>query len=498
MVNSFGVRTIVKRPGASRNGHMPNRDGQIARRALARTARLLPVNNQAMYRVLRLLYRCIPLSLERKMAWAQHLLLDVPELQQVAYRVARADGVPPYYGSYTSASLLESPLLPRGRRILVVEHRLPTPDRNSSSVRLYAILKLMRDLDWEVTFVSDSKRSDYHWALANIQRELPYYEQALSRLGIPFIYGMEGLIEHLRTAGRRYQFAWLSYPEVMHLYAPLVRAFMPDAKLLYDTVDLHALRFEREAAARGNDPGLQHKAQSYSRMEWANAECADTVIAVTATERNEILRNVPSASVEVIPNIHTVSPKAVSPKGRDGLLFIGHYLHTPNEDAVLYFLNDILPVIRRHLHHVPFYILGSSMPARFKQYRSGETRAIGYVEDLEPWFSKARVFVAPLRYGAGMKGKIGQSLGQGLPVVTTSVGVEGMHLEDGKNVLIADRAEDFAQAVVRLYQDSALWTILSANGKAHVAAHFSETVAREALARLLGGNADSESGSMRV
>ncbi len=498
MVNSPGVRTIIKRPNGPRNDHMQNQDRQLARRSLAKTARLLPVNNQAMYRVLRLLYRCIPLPLERKMVWAQHLLLDVPELQQVAYRVARADGVPPYYGSYASSSLFESPLLPPGRRILVVEHRLPTPDRNSSSVRLYAILKLMRDLDWEVTFVSDSKRSDYHWMLSNIQRELPYYEEALSRLRIPFIYGMEGLIEHLRSEGRRYQFALLSYPEIMHLYAPLVRAFLPGAKLLYDTVDLHGLRFEREAAARGNDPGLQQKAQSYARMEWANAECADTVIAITESERNEILRHVASACVEVIPNIHTISPKAVSSKGRDGLLFIGHYLHTPNADAVLYFLNDILPVIRQHLHHVPFYILGSSMPASFKRYRSGQTRTIGYVEDLEPWFSKARVFVAPLRYGAGMKGKIGQSLGQGLPVVTTSVGAEGMQLEDGKNVLIADRPGDFAQAVVRLYRDSALWNLLSANGKAHVAAHLSETVAREALARLIGGKADSETGSISV
>jgi glycosyltransferase involved in cell wall biosynthesis len=130
------------------------------------------------------------------------------------------------------------------------------------------------------------------------------------------------------------------------------------------------------------------------------------------------------------------------------------------------------------------------MPATLKQYRSRQIQTIGFVDDPEPWFAKARVFIAPLRYGAGMKGKIGQSLSLGLPVVTTSVGAEGMHLEDGKNVLLADHPRDFAEAVVRLYRDAALWHALARNGREHVASHFSEIVARESLRRLLENSAE--------
>ena len=116
---------------------------------------------------------------------------------------------------------------------------------------------------------------------------------------------------------------------------------------------------------------------------------------------------------------------------------------------------------------------------------------IGYVEDPIPWFARARVFVAPLRYGAGMRERSRQSLSLGLPVVTTSIGAEGMHLEDSKNVLIAQSAKDFAAAVVRLYQDPILWRTLAENGRTYIAQHFSSSAARETLARLLQAEKES-------
>ncbi len=463
-------------------------DRNLARRLLAALARAMPVKSQAAYRALRFLYRRIPLPLERKMPWAQHLLADVPPLQQLAYRVARTHWPAWFVDGYTGGFGQNNPLLTPGRRILVVEHRLPTPDRNSSSVRLYGILRLLAESNWQITFVSNCMKTDYHWILSDIRRELPKYEQCMSALCIYCIYGMEALITHLKSEGRGYRFAILSSPEIMHLYAPLVRAFMPEAKLLYDTVDLHGLRFEREAATKNNAPSLFEKSKAYFEMEMANVECADTVLAVTDAERSEILRHVPGASVQVIPNIHSVSPGAVSLHGRDGLLFIGHYLHTPNEDAVMYFMEDILPLIREALPDLPFYVLGSSMTTDFKRHQSRTTRMIGYVEDPSSWFAKARVFVAPLRFGAGMKGKIGQSLALGLPVVTTSVGAEGMQLEHGKNVLIADSPADFASAVLSLYRDVALWYTLAENGKAHMDAHFSYSAVRKRLADLFQGD----------
>ena len=110
--------------------------------------------------------------------------------------------------------------------------------------------------------------------------------------------------------------------------------------------------------------------------------------------------------------------------------------------------------------------------------------AVGYVPDLTPYLDLCRVFVAPLRYGAGMKGKIGQSMSFGLPVVTTSIGAEGMSIVDGKHVLIADYPAEFASAVVRLYTDGLLWEQISTNSLLHIKTHFSKAVVQEKLAQV--------------
>ncbi len=227
----------------------------------------------------------------------------------------------------------------------------------------------MSELDWEITFVSNSMRQDYHWILSNVEGELPGYERSMSALGISYIYGMQSLVDHLTAEGARYRFAFLSYPEIMYQYAPLVRAYLPNAKLVYDTVDLHGLRFTREALAKNNDAGLLEKAKFYTQMELANVESADAVIAVTDDERQEILKHVPNASVEIIPTIHSIPAETLGVEGRQGLLFIGHYLHSPNEDAVVYFIKEVLPLINEQLPGVPFYALGSSLTETLRQLK---------------------------------------------------------------------------------------------------------------------------------
>src|SRR5262245_7128391 len=161
-------------------------------------------------------------------------------------------------------------------------------------------------------------------------------------------------------------------------------------------------------------------------------------------------------------------------------MFIGNFRHTPNRDAVAYFVGEILPRVAARLPGVRFLIVGSGRPPSIRQ-ASPAVQVLGHVKDVDPVFDAARVFVAPLRYGAGVKGKIGQSLACGLPVVTTSVGAEGMALVDREHALIADGPEAFAQAVVELYGDPALWARLSAAGRRHVGTHFGRERTRALL-----------------
>jgi glycosyltransferase involved in cell wall biosynthesis len=228
------------------------------------------------------------------------------------------------------------------------------------------------------------------------------------------------------------------------------------------------------------------KAEYYDRIERVGFQVADTVIAISPKEAEHIvLRSANVRDLMIIPNLHCLGTETAGSEKRAGLLFIGHYLHTPNEDAVCHFVRDVYPLIERHIPGIEFTMLGSSITDKVRALRTKTIHAVGYVTDPEPYFAKARVFVAPLRYGAGMKGKIGQALSFGLPIVTTSIGAEGMNLVNECHVLVADDPEAFAAAVVRLYTDKVLWERISAAGRDHVLNNFSELAAKSAIASLL-------------
>jgi glycosyltransferase involved in cell wall biosynthesis len=208
------------------------------------------------------------------------------------------------------------------------------------------------------------------------------------------------------------------------------------------------------------------------------------VLAVSAEDEAAIAADTPSARVHLVPNIHPVKAAAAGLGTRDGLVFIGSFWHSPNEDAVLYFAHDVLPLIQRELPAVTFTIVGSHITDRVKALASSSIRPLGFVPDADAEFERSRVFVAPLRYGAGVKGKIGHSMSCGLPVVTTSVGAEGLDLVDGEHALIADGPDAFAHAVIRAYSDARLWKRLSTRGRAHIAKRFSERATRDRLRQI--------------
>lgn len=142
--------------------------------------------------------------------------------------------------------------------------------------------------------------------------------------------------------------------------------------------------------------------------------------------------------------------------------------------------------MRRSIPSAEFLVVGSNPTEKISAlgYLPG-VRVIGFVEDLRETLDKARVFVAPLRFGAGVKGKIGQALAFGIPVVTTDVGAEGMALTSGDTAMIANSASEFANAVVKVYESPELWSRLSSNGMKHIGAMMSSSAADEVLRRVL-------------
>ncbi len=390
----------------------------------------------------------------------------------------RAFKVPGWSGEWSSVAPHESS---DSGRVLIIDQRPPTPDRDSGSVRMMKLIGGLVDAGVTVCFIGDRPAPEVR------------YRQAIEHLGVEVLVGREAALDHLSAQGLHYRAAILSRPETVESYLPLVRAFAVNAKAIYDSVDLHWVRSAREAELSG-DPEMGRRADHYRRLELANASAADLTLVVSDEERRQLREQVPGLAVEVLGNIHEVADEVPGFELRQDLFFIGGFEHAPNQDAMVYFLREVLPLIVEQIPAIRLLIAGSDMPDRLRELASDRVDILGYLPEVMPLLRRARVFVAPLRYGAGVKGKVGQSLAAGLPVVTTSVGAEGLGLEDRRHALIADDTEAFAAAVIALYTDAQLWQRLSESGRALVAARFSASAARDRLLSIVGHDASTPQG----
>ena len=170
--------------------------------------------------------------------------------------------------------------------------------------------------------------------------------------------------------------------------------------------------------------------------------------------------------IEVLPLIMDNNNGQIESSSRSDIIFVGGFGHSPNIDAVKYFVSEVMPLIRKKLKGVKFYIVGTDPPPEIKHLASSDVIVMGYVQNLNELLASMKVSVAPLRFGAGVKGKVATSLANGVPVVATAVAVEGMNLHDQTNVLVAQDAIQFAQSIIDLFEDQQLWNKLSNNGMA--------------------------------
>ena len=380
---------------------------------------------------------------------------------------------------------------PHTRAILLVDSYVPLHDREAGSNRLDRLIDGFIASGLRVMFFPDNGLAMEPYA-SDLQRrgvELFYSNRTDSR-------DWRSLFEDaLKTA----DIAWVCRPGLCCKYLPLIRAHS-EIPVVYDTIDLHHLRFRREAEHEGsNDDTLW---QHMQELELACATAADATIVVTDAEA-DVLRASGIDPIAVVPTIHDV--EAVGTNGfaaTRGLIFIGGFNHTPNVDAVKWLAGRIMPLIWEQLPDVTLTLLGSNPPDTVLALASKRITVTGYVQDVGPYFRSARVFVAPLRYGAGINGKIGQALAFGLPIVTTSVGASGFGLAHGLSAMVVDGERDFADAVVALYHDETLWKKISAVSAKVLTPFSSASAVREAVTmidRLLGQSVRSnESADLAV
>ncbi len=361
-------------------------------------------------------------------------------------------------------------------RVLIVDACTPEPDKDSGSVRMVNLMRLLVADGWKVSFLPENRQF------------LPRYTTELQQLGVealylPWIADVPGwFAEH----GPDLDAVILSRHYVASAFLPLVEAYAPRALKIFDTVDLHYLREERAAGVDGGDPELARLAAETKRAELALVRACDVTFVVSDFEQALLAAEVPEARVEVLSNVHEVAGRGRGFAERRDLWFVGGFQHPPNVDAMRWFVGEVWPRIAAELPDARFHVVGSKMPESIRALAGNRVEVHGHVEDLSPFLDGCRLSVAPLRYGAGVKGKVNQAMAHGQPVVATPMAVEGMHLVDGEEVLVAESPAAFAEAVVRLYRDEGLWERLSQAGLANVARHFSFDAARAALGRVLG------------
>lgn len=358
--------------------------------------------------------------------------------------------------------------------ILVADTVTPDASRDSGSLRLIGMMQLLLDEGWHVVFAPD----DGHAEDSAIRD--------LGALGIELLARpwASGLPTWLATHGADVHAAILCRHTVAAQYAGYVRRHAPTAKLIFDTVDLHFLREERAAERSGNS-ALARQAESTRRQELAMIERADSTFVVSEYEREMLSRLLPGARVDLLSNIHEVYGRKSAFAGRRDLLFVGGYGHPPNADAMRWMASEILPALRRSRPDARIFVAGDVPDNEFRMFADAGLDMLGRVPDLAPLMNATLASIAPLRFGAGVKGKVNMAMSHGLPVIGTTVAVEGMRLVDGVDVLVADDADAFADAHSRLAADEGLWTSLSDHALDNVRTHFSADAALAALRRAI-------------
>lgn len=357
--------------------------------------------------------------------------------------------------------------------ILVVDHYVPTYDRDAGSKTTYQYLKMFLKKGYVVKFLGD-----------NFMHEEPYTTE-LQQMGIEVLYGAEYQVkiwDWLRDHGDDIAVAYLNRPHIASKYIDYILD-NTDTKVIYYGHDLHFLREGREYQLTG-DPKVKENAEYWKSVELTLMSKAAVSYYPSYIERDAIREIDPTIHVKditayVFDEFKTDIQEDFAK--RQGLLFVGGFAHPPNADAVLWFARDIYPLIRQRMEAAgqqppEFIVVGSKVTDEIKALEQPGNGIVirGFVseEELEQLYATCKIVVVPLRYGAGVKGKVVEAIYNGAPIVTTSIGAEGIpQVEDV--LLVEDEPEVFAETVVNLYGNDEACRELCEKTQRYIRRHFS-------------------------
>lgn len=362
------------------------------------------------------------------------------------------------------------------QHILVIDHYVPQYDKDAGSRTVFQYLSLLADMGYSVSFIGD-----------NFYRHEPYTTK-LQQMGIEVLYGpyyANNWKRWFKDNSKFFDFVLLNRPHISVKYIDYLKEHT-NAKIIYYGHDLHFLREMREYDLTKEERLLK------SSNEWREKELdlmskSDIVLYPSEVEVKEIKNIDASLDVRKLPAYIMKNKKELlSIENRKDLLFVGGFGHGPNIDGIVWFCENIFPKVIEKNPDIKLNIVGSKAPDKVLNLKSDNINVLGFVtdEELDLLYKQCRISVAPLRYGAGIKGKIIEAIGNGIPVVTTSCGAEGIENDD-KFIIVDDECDKFAENILNLYDDEKLIELNINNGFKFINKYYSVESAEKFMRELL-------------
>lgn len=364
------------------------------------------------------------------------------------------------------------------KTILVIDHYVPHFDKDAGSKTIFQYLELFVSLNLNIKFIGD-----------NFFKHEPY-TTILQQMGIEVLYGSwysDNWKQWIVDNSKYIDFIFINRPHISIKYIDFLKE-NTHAQILYYGHDIHFIREESQYELQ-KDIKLLASAAAWKKTELYLFE-KSTIILTPSDKENQIIRALnPSYKVEtILPYFFKTPAKNITNfSERKSILFVGGFAHTPNLDAVEWFCKEVWPLVCIKFPTIKLEIVGSHPPENILQLQSETIDIKGFVSEQELYsiYSKARIAVIPLRYGAGVKGKTVEAMYNGLPIVTTSFGIEGMPGDTSKFVQPKNQPEEFANEIIKLYDDEILLKQISQLETDYINYYFTQASAAKHIKAIL-------------
>ncbi|MCA0399816.1 MAG: glycosyltransferase [Proteobacteria bacterium] len=375
---------------------------------------------------------------------------------------------------------------PQPRRALVIDEIWPDPSRDAASVAIVSHCESLMRLGYQVEFVA-----------LRAGGELEGYPLFLR--GIIPVLGQENVKDLLASREDQFELVYLHRFGAAKDVQAALRASQPRARIVFNIADLHFLRLQRQGRIEKSKE-IEAQAKAVEETEKACMVAADAIITHSSEEQMRIRRMLPGKTVCRVLWHQPVASRPVAPwETRQDCLFLGSYRHAPNIDAVTYFCNALWPQIRSGLPDARFEVAGAYIENAGFGALDTSVLLRGFVSETASYLAQKRLMVAPLRFGAGVKGKILLALSQGLPCIMTKTGAEGMDLPPAlAKMLVAEDGRDFIAKTIQLYRERPLWEEASELGMAFAVDMLSRDAIDRQIATALAPSSAGEVGIGKV